>query len=173
MWIVLVPSWDCQFECTPENFERSHDGLPYPQLRVFAQSLLDTGNYEIVDLVDGMDLTVEWGIANLQLEGPPSNAYIEKKNVAIGASTYIPEDSLTFLELPNQVDRGERFRWAVEGKRVRIDVMVPGEYYATRFRLKGSQDPRLPKEKVDNGFWKTLESVDASNNDVVVVDWQG
>ncbi|ERF72001.1 hypothetical protein EPUS_09367 [Endocarpon pusillum Z07020] len=56
--------------CTPENIEYSHTGLPYPKLDIFAQSLLDTWTLVDLDhLVDGMNLTLEWGEANLNLDG--------------------------------------------------------------------------------------------------------
>ena len=65
-WIQLVPSSDCHFKCIPCNFERGHKGVPYTRLEIFAQSLLDTYNLvDRVDLVDGMDLSPEWGIKNL------------------------------------------------------------------------------------------------------------
>ena len=50
--------------------ERSLNGLPYPQLEVFAPSLLDTlDSVDLEDLVDGMNLTEQWGIENLDLSG--------------------------------------------------------------------------------------------------------
>lgn len=70
LFFVLMTSQACHLPCEPKNIEYSHTGLPYPKQHVFAQGLLDTWNLvDLEDLVDGMNLTVEWGEANLDLEG--------------------------------------------------------------------------------------------------------
>ncbi|TVY36986.1 hypothetical protein LOCC1_G006702 [Lachnellula occidentalis] len=172
-WILLVPSSDCHFECTPSNFERSHKGLPYARLDIFAQSLLDTHDLiDLVDLVDGMDLSLEWGIENLQLDGSVDVAWAERKNEAIRAS--VPLTDSSFLLEVNTAPWGRREIWEsiVGGKQSRIGPEISKEFWATRFRPKGDQDPRLPREK---GAFESLEefkySGDPNNYDVVVVDW--
>lgn len=172
-WIQLVPSSDCHFECTPSNFERSHKGLPYARLDIFAQSLLDTYDLiDLVDLVDGMDLSLEWGIENLQLDGTVDVAWAERKNEAIRASVPLT-DSSCFLEV-NTAPWGRRETWEriVGGKQSRIGPEIPKEFWATRFRPKGDRDPRLPHEKGAFDSLKDLEySGDPGNYDVVVVNW--
>ena len=70
LFFILMSSQACHLPCDPEHIEHSQTGLPYPKLHVFAQSLLDTGNLvDLDDLVDGMNLTMERGEANLELEG--------------------------------------------------------------------------------------------------------
>jgi hypothetical protein len=70
LFFVLTTSQECHLPCFPENFERSSTGIPYPKLSVYAQSLLDTYNLvDLDDLVDGMNLSIEWGDKNLNLEG--------------------------------------------------------------------------------------------------------
>ncbi|RDL37583.1 uncharacterized protein BP5553_05016 [Venustampulla echinocandica] len=172
MWIVLVPSWDCQLECIPENFERGHAGVPYPRLEVFTQSLLDTSDFNLVDLVDGMDLTEEWGLANLRLEGTPDAAYIAKKNEAIRSSIPLTDTSC-ILELgTNPQERIRTWQEVVRSKSARIGLEFPKEFYATRFRLKGSQDPRIPNKEADDTFLRFLKSTDASSDDIVAVQRQ-
>lgn len=40
-------------------------GLPFPRLDVLAQSLIEIMEYvDLADLVDGMNLTEEWGLEN-------------------------------------------------------------------------------------------------------------
>jgi len=172
-WIQLVPSSDCHFECTPSNFERSHKGLPYARLDIFAQSLLDTYDLvDLVDLIDGMDLSPEWGIENLQLDGTVDVAWAERKNEAIRASVPLT-DSSCLLEV-NTTPWGRREIWEriVGGKQSRIGPEIPKEFWATRFRPKGDQDPRLPREKRAFDPLKDVEcSGDPSNYDVVVVNW--
>ncbi len=56
--------------CKAKSIEHSHTSLPYPKLHVYAPSLLDTWiRSGLDDLVDGMNLTLEWREANLDLEG--------------------------------------------------------------------------------------------------------
>lgn len=62
-------------------------GAPYPNLEVFAQSLLDTQRLvDLTDLVDGMNLTEEWGEQHLDLDKTSDVLYAEKKNEKIRAS---------------------------------------------------------------------------------------
>lgn len=44
--------------------------LPYPKLPIYAQSLPDTMNFvDLEDLIDGMNLTLDWGMENLDPDG--------------------------------------------------------------------------------------------------------
>ncbi|KAH9878744.1 hypothetical protein IAQ61_002018 [Plenodomus lingam] len=70
LFFILMSSRAHDIPCKPENIEYSQRGLPYPKFHIYAQSLLDTK--KIVDLnvhIDGMNLTLEWGNENLNLEG--------------------------------------------------------------------------------------------------------
>jgi hypothetical protein len=81
---VVIPSEDCHLDCEPSKFEWSKNGIPYPKLEVFAQSLLDTYSLvDLTDLVDGMDLTEEWGSAHLDLSGTNDIAWATQKNERI------------------------------------------------------------------------------------------
>jgi hypothetical protein len=81
---VVIPSEDCHLDCEPSKLEWSKNGIPYPKLEVFAQSLLDTYSLvDLTDLVDGMDLTEEWGSAHLDLSGTNDIAWATQKNERI------------------------------------------------------------------------------------------
>lgn len=72
LFFILLPSQACHISCEPQNIEFSPNGVPYPKLPVYAQSLLDTGNWvDLEELVDAMNLKAEWGATNLNLNGGP------------------------------------------------------------------------------------------------------
>lgn len=67
---IIVPADDILLDCRPTNIVRSLRGLPYPSLKVFAQSCLDRRNeVELCDLIDGTNITEDWGDEELDLEG--------------------------------------------------------------------------------------------------------
>jgi hypothetical protein len=70
LFFTLTTSQECHIPCSTQNVERSDTSLPYPKLHIYAQSLLDGKNLvDLEDLVDGMNLSMEWGEQNLQLDG--------------------------------------------------------------------------------------------------------
>ncbi|KAK4034583.1 hypothetical protein C8A01DRAFT_49045 [Parachaetomium inaequale] len=140
----LVPSIDWRFDCAPENFEYSaQKHIPYPKLNLFAQSLLerqDTGDLQ--DLVDGMDLTEEWGEGNLKFDDPgteireatPQEVKDDPINVMFGTEVYeLPEGPTDFREV---------FARLVRTKSRRIGLESPPGLYDTKYRAKDSPDPR-------------------------------
>lgn len=59
-------------------------GIPYPKLEVFAQSCLETNDeVALADLIDGMNLTVEWGRENLDLNGTHDISWVKKQGEKI------------------------------------------------------------------------------------------
>lgn len=118
-------------------------GLPYPTLEIFAQSLLDTNNMvSLTDLIDGMDLTDEWGLEFLKLDAENDIAWTRQKNEKIRASVPTTLDSC-FLELPiNTINLKETWHAIVRDKQRRIAAEYAEGYFATRFRGRGSGDPR-------------------------------
>ncbi|KAG4436259.1 hypothetical protein IFR05_008241 [Cadophora sp. M221] len=134
------------FVCDPANFEWSLMGIPYPKLELFAQSLLDTLSWtSISDLIDGMDLTEEWGSTHLILEKTNDVEWALEKNEKIRASVPLTLGSC-FLE----VDEGplnlrEIWETEIRTKEKRLGEETPKEVYLTRFRPKGSEDPQLRK----------------------------
>lgn len=84
--LFIIPASKSTIDCNPDKCERSHSGIPYPKLEHFTQSLLDAQkNYDLEDLVDGMDLDDAWGVANLQLGRIPIDS-INRKNELIRES---------------------------------------------------------------------------------------
>lgn len=141
---VVIPSEDCHLDCEPSKFEWSENGIPYPKLEVFAQSLLDTYSLvDLTDLVDGMDLTEEWGSAHLDLSGTNDIAWATQKNERIRAS--VPLTDYSFLLEPSEASWNSRDTWEdiVRTKRRRIGLELPAERYVTRFRHRGGEDPRM------------------------------
>ncbi|KAI2601793.1 hypothetical protein GGR54DRAFT_626957 [Hypoxylon sp. NC1633] len=128
--------------------ERSKNDVPYPKLEHFAQSLVSTQRWpELAQLIDGMDLDEEWGTAHLHL-GMPSQAereYVEQKNIQYkSVQDQFPNSNLRIGTLSKTpMDRTEKWKALVGAKGSRIGLHLPKERYATQFRRKGSQDPRL------------------------------
>ncbi|EGP90001.1 uncharacterized protein MYCGRDRAFT_27447, partial [Zymoseptoria tritici IPO323] len=76
----VVPSWVYRVSCDDDSIEFSRKGLPFPKLQVFAQSLLETMNrVDLQDLIDGMNLTYEWGLENLVLEGTSDTTWAARR----------------------------------------------------------------------------------------------
>ena len=151
----LVPSSDWRFECIPDNFEYSaQNELPYPKLDLFAQSLLERQDLgDLQDLVDGMDLTEQWGEENLKF-GEHSGEYTQwlaEKNVKIREA--LPQEvkdevlndmlGTEIYELDEEPpDFRETFVHLTQTKEGRIGLETPAELYATKYRAKDSPDPR-------------------------------
>lgn len=122
-WFLLVPSEDCYLDCKPSNFERSKMGLPCPKLELFAQSLLERGDrVALTDLVDGMNLTEEWGGLHLDLDGTNDIEWARRKNEKIRASVPLTEDSCLLELSVTPFSKKETWEQIVRGKTRRIGV---------------------------------------------------
>ncbi|KAL2129063.1 hypothetical protein VTI74DRAFT_8291 [Chaetomium olivicolor] len=152
----LVPSDDWRFDCIPEIFEYSaQKHLPYPRLHLFAQSLMKRQSFnDLQDLVDGMDLTEEWGNENLKFEdlGEKYWQWVKAKDEKIRAA--LPAEVHTdpmieildpeIYELDEEPDGLRKmFNHLVRTKEGRVgpELGPPGSY-VTKYRAKGSPDPR-------------------------------
>ncbi|EFE30377.1 uncharacterized protein ARB_02749 [Trichophyton benhamiae CBS 112371] len=113
--------------------------LPYPKLQAYVQSLLDTKNLgDLEDLVDGMDLSEEWGEQNLSLEGHADSNWSTKCIEALRADG--TEELFIFVD-PRPTPQREIWQNCVRNKQRRMGWKYPPEIYATRFRRHGSKDP--------------------------------
>jgi hypothetical protein len=148
LFFVITSAQECHIPCRPENFERSKTGIPYPKLSVYAQSLLDTNNLvDLDDLIDGMNLSVDWGIDNLQLDGNIDMEWgrwkIDKLRKAGTSEIGLP--------LHLEVTQSRRKVWehaaSAKQKRKRQGWKFL-EKHPTRFWHEGQKDPRLR----DRGF---------------------
>ncbi|KKZ61864.1 hypothetical protein EMCG_03653 [[Emmonsia] crescens] len=121
VFFVLAPSPGCHITCVPENLERSRNNLPYPKLHVFAQSLIDMHDVvALCDLVDGMDLDVQWGREHLDLGDTNDLEWAERGNELIRES--LPPTELSFLYEFSVVAESREKIWeqAVNGKEERM-----------------------------------------------------
>jgi hypothetical protein len=128
--------------------EFSRNGIPYPKMAPFAQSLVSNQDWpRLAHLIDGMDLSEEWGLENLYL-GEPDEAeknYVLDKNKKIRSSygnfPNIKPGLATLFERP--IDRKKKWQSLVREKERRIGFPLTKERYNTQFRRKGSEDPRF------------------------------
>ncbi|EFR03322.1 hypothetical protein MGYG_06319 [Nannizzia gypsea CBS 118893] len=138
-WLLLPASY-CHIVCVPENLEWSKGNLPYPKLQVYVQSLIDTKNLgDLEDLVDGMDLSEEWGEQNLSLEGHADSNWSENCIEALIADG--TEEMFIFID-PSPTPQREIWQKCVRNKQRRLGWKYSPEIYATRYRRHGSKDPR-------------------------------
>ena len=102
---------------------------------VFAQSLLDTQRLsDLQDLVDGMDLSTEWGEENLALDEVPPFHWAAQLNQEIEQLIPDPGESMWYTYNIASHRRKENWVSVTSTKRKRIGAEVQEELYATRFR---------------------------------------
>ncbi|KAF2490759.1 hypothetical protein BU16DRAFT_516621 [Lophium mytilinum] len=144
LYIIITPSEDSHLDCSASNIERSRMGLPYPTLETFTQSLLDRNDIvTLTDLVDGMDLTYEWGLQHLKLDSENDVVWAEQKNEKIRSSVPATQDSCLLELSTTPMSLKDTWHNVVQGKDSRIGMECPKEVFATRFRVRGDGDPRL------------------------------
>ncbi|KAJ2899147.1 UDP-glucose 6-dehydrogenase [Zalerion maritima] len=138
---VLIPDWDAHFECDASNFQISSNGLSYPRLDVLLQSLIDTQDkLALIDLIDGTDLSEQWGHDHLCLDGTTDLEWAKKKNKQIveanGGNAY------TALAVSTQnISRKDLWDSLVRKKGARRGWKTPDTLFSTQYRLHGSPDP--------------------------------
>ena len=136
-FFYLIPSDDQHLVCEPKNIELSGNNLPYPTLPILAQSFVDTlDRLSLADLIDGMDLSEEWGQENLDLSGTNDIAWATKKNAVLEAKSRaggsISERAVSRREIWNDSAKDRRTRGG--------PYKYPPDVYATRFRLLAIAD---------------------------------
>jgi hypothetical protein len=141
-FFILMTSQACHLPCEPGNIEYSQTGLPYPKLPVFAQSLIDTWNgVDLDDLVDGMNLTLEWGEANLDLDGTVDRDWARWRTDTLHGKAMHEDHPLWGTQKRRDI-------WeevvSADGKKNRQRHKYQ-EIYETRFWRRGQKDPRLRK----------------------------
>ncbi|KND86476.1 hypothetical protein TOPH_08889 [Tolypocladium ophioglossoides CBS 100239] len=145
-YFVLVPSDDIHIDCRPSIFQRSFNGLPYPRLIILIQSFLDAGDLlSLCDVVDGSNVSEEWGSENLDLEGDVDLEWIKRKNEAIKQSRmgkYAKGAPAGMIHVKCS-ERRALWESIVRTKGARRGWTQPEEIFSTRFRLHGSPDPWL------------------------------
>jgi len=152
MSFFIMPSSEEFFQdLEPSTIERSANGIPYPTLEIFAQNLLGTQQwFDLEHLIDGMDLSVEWGQRHLRL-GEPSAAEVEYAKMKIRkyqkSREHLPQsDGIRYVGMFNDdpsLDRTKRWARIVDKKPERIDPYRVWILYKTQHRPRDSGDPRL------------------------------
>ncbi|KAI0004404.1 hypothetical protein F4779DRAFT_74419 [Xylariaceae sp. FL0662B] len=144
----IIPAFEYCMQWGPSDLERSKLNIPFPKLELFAQSLLDTQRrLDLANLIDGMDLSEDWAEEHLNLDKPELLEYAKEKNSRlIAARGELPTVAVpTLRETPR--DLRQEWQNIVRGKRRRINIELPPHLYLTRFRMVGSQDPRLRENR--------------------------
>ena len=162
----LVPASYSHLNCEPENIEWSFGmsphsdhaclpslsalfnyvkgGIPYPKLNLYVQRAIDIKDgVELQDLIDGMDLSEEWGEENLNLDGTTDTEWLENYYQAFCADFRKrgKDDMLVFID-PTPTSRRQIWERSVRNKQRRLGWKYSPERYATRYRKHGSIDPR-------------------------------
>lgn len=139
---VLIPSHDAHIECNTSIIRRSSSGLPYPVLSVLIQSFIDTDDVVALDdIIDGTNVSEEWGNTHLQLDGTNDLNWAKRMNEKV-YSLFKGGVGPWGCLFPSEVV-SRRYLWEsrVRGKLARLGWTRPAELFDTRFRLKGSEDP--------------------------------
>ncbi|OJD19166.1 hypothetical protein AJ78_00866 [Emergomyces pasteurianus Ep9510] len=143
LFFTIIPEEDVYLKCISSNIERSYTGLPYPRLSVFAQSLLDIDDeVALTDLIDGMDLSEEWGMENLNLDGMNDVSWVIERNEKTRASVPLTDTSYLLESFARPANKKETWMRIVRTKESRIGMELPKEVFATRFRPRNDEDPR-------------------------------
>ena len=139
-FLVILSSKSCHLPCTFETIEYGQSGLPFPKLDTFAQCLLDTENgVDLDDLIDGMNLSPEWGEQHLSLSGDTDVAWAKWKNDILaqphsGKMRFWSETPTSIRELWMKESSADRKR---RGQGWKFN-----EAMETRFWRRGQKDPR-------------------------------
>ncbi|KAM3559439.1 hypothetical protein ARSEF4850_004144, partial [Beauveria asiatica] len=85
---LVIPDYDVHLDCRASlDIVHSLRGLPYPSLKAFAQSSLDRRNQlEMCDLIDGTNISEEWGEENLELNGVHDIDWVRTMQAKEGSS---------------------------------------------------------------------------------------
>lgn len=146
-WFVLVPASDCFVDpSTANHVEKSRNGVPYASLVQFARSLLlQQMVADISDFIDGMDLTVAWGVQNIGFETlqKESAIFIARRNEQATADS----GRYGFLS-PQPLEELWNEMASKEAKEKRIEPMKQGRYFTRWRRIKSPEDPRTKDRPV-------------------------
>ena len=94
----------------------------------------------LCDIVDGTNVSEDWGEKNLDLTGTTDAEWIKWKNDAIRSREGW---NIFCLVETTVVSRKKTWEDTVRGKEKRRGFKYPEKLFATRFRLRGSEDPWL------------------------------
>ncbi|KAK6434463.1 hypothetical protein LTR95_009352 [Oleoguttula sp. CCFEE 5521] len=151
---IMPSSEDFLGDLNDSLIERSPNDIPYPKLEVFAQNLVSIQKWDhLTALVDGMDLSLEWGLEHLRLgtlseeEKEHCRAKMAKyseSTVSLGEPGAHSTGGLTI----HGIDKSERWTAIVSQKQSRAG----SDHYnkanwKTRFMRNGRGSPRLRPDR--------------------------
>ncbi|PQK17432.1 hypothetical protein BB8028_0007g06270 [Beauveria bassiana] len=131
---LIMPDYDVHLDCRSLDIVHSLRGVPYPSLKAFAQSCLDRRNQlELCDLIDGSNVSEEWGEENLDLNGVHDVDWVRTMQAKKGSCRR------WWPTRPKE----KRAIWQdfVRTKEQRLDDSRPPSRYITQYRHIGSKDP--------------------------------
>lgn len=137
----LVPSSHARIPINKNTICRSPNGVPYASLKDLVQSYLDMHDLvSLCDIVDGANLSYEWGKIHLNLNGTTDVKWAQQRNAELMGGEGKFDPSLLGSAFPTaQVKKASLWRKTTEEKKQRLQqVMVPQDLFETRFMLKGS-----------------------------------
>ncbi|KZM19283.1 hypothetical protein ST47_g9573 [Ascochyta rabiei] len=137
----LVPSTHARIPVYRSVVCRSPNGVPYAPLEELVQSYLDTHDLvSLCDIVDGANLSYEWGQIHLNLNGTTDVEWAQQRNAELMGGEGMFDPSLLGSVFPTaQVEKTSLWRKTTEDKKQRLEqMMVPQDLFETRFMLKGS-----------------------------------
>lgn len=119
---------------------RSLNGVPYALMESLVQSYLDT--YDLVslcDIVDGANLSLEWGEIHLDLNGTTDVEWAQQRNAELMGGKGKFKLSLLGSAFPTaRVEKAGLWSKTTREKTARLkQVMLPHDLFLTRFMLKG------------------------------------
>ncbi|KAK3371734.1 hypothetical protein B0T24DRAFT_595488 [Lasiosphaeria ovina] len=136
----IMPTTDHFVHFNPAtDTEYSKHRAPFPSRIVFAKGLLATQRLVyLVQLIDGLNLSADWGHKNLNLSVPIDAGYIANMNKAILES--LTKLKKKAVKLPEHPDLKKQWDHAVSRKTVRIDESLRSRR-ETQYRIIGAGDP--------------------------------
>jgi len=151
---IMPSSEDFLGDLDDNVIERSANNVPYPKLEVFAQNLVSIQKWnDLTALVDGMDLSLEWGQQHLRLgtlseeEVEYTKAKMEKYAESMVRLGRYNTRSTGGLRIDG-LDKGWRWARIVSRKQERArSSHYNAANWKTRFRRKDSGDPRLQQDR--------------------------
>ena len=139
-YFFLVPSVDIHIDSDPSNFTRSPRGLLYPKLDVFIQSCLDTCDMlHLCDVIDGTNVSEEWGENNLDLEGTNNVEWAKEKNKR--GEEFGGKWANSLFAWEGRRNKREMWLSLVRTKEDRLDWTKPKDVFITQHCVIGAPDP--------------------------------
>lgn len=145
-YFVLVPAHDAHIPASPFRIQRSLNGVPYPTLPILMQSLLDMNDdVSLCDCIDGSNVSEEWGLRHLRLDGTNDLEWANRMNAAAAEAAKGKGWMFVHYFPTATISRRERWQSRVRSKKGRLGWTTPDALFDTRFRLKASPDPWTQK----------------------------